>query len=353
MRKLGAIFLVVGVAALAWMIYRTGPRDLWNGLQLIGWGLAGGFALHATALALDSLTLRACVAGKKKPPAFHLMRTSMTGYAINQATPLGKAGEVIKFGMLEQVMSKEDAAAALVAQNVIMFIVNCFLVALAPTIAALAIGAPGRSIAIFAAVGGVFLLLGAVAAAFLLFGVGPWPFALLRRLRIKKARVDRWEKRFDAAEEQWKKAARDPVSMGVAFGSGIASRLCSVGESALYFGLAGGDHVIAAGFLGLAGGVATGLVLFFVPFQAGTAEGSAYAIFGMAGLSGASGVVVELARKARLILFIAIGVALLGFTTAKDQVGAKKQPKGEPEKGDPKKGEPRKGEPRTGEPRTG
>ena len=113
-------------------------------------GLLGGFALHATALALDSLMLRSCVP-KKKPPFLHLYKTTFTGYAINQATPLGRAGEVIKYGMLEQVMSKEDSAAALVAQNVIQFVLSCLLVAFAPTSAALVVGAPTRAVAAFAA----------------------------------------------------------------------------------------------------------------------------------------------------------------------------------------------------------
>jgi hypothetical protein len=320
MKKLSVAFLVVGVAALSWMVYRIGPSTLWDGLRQIGWGLAVGSALHALALALDSVTLQACVPGER-PPLLHLIKTSVTGHAINEATPFGKVGEITKWGMLEQVMAKEDAAAALVAQNMIMFVVNCALVAFVPLVVALVVDAPRRAFLAFGVLGGVFLICGLVGVWILTRGIGPWPFAVLRRFGLARARVARWQQRFDAIETQWRKAAHDRRSMIVAFASGVLSRLCNVGESAVYFGLAHGDHVLAGAFLSLASSVGTGLIVFFVPFQAGSAEGGAYAIFSLVGLSSSAGVIVELARKLRRVVFIAIGLVLLAVTTATGKVG--------------------------------
>jgi hypothetical protein len=260
------------------------------------------------------VTLRAVTTGERAPFLLYL-RASITGHAINEATPGGKIGELTKYSILDDALTRERAAAALVAQNLVMFVVNCGLIALAPPLAILAVGGqPGTALG-FAAVGLGFLVAGAAVVFVLARGVGAWPFAVLRFFRVSKARTDRWKRRFHDVEEEWRRAAHDRRSMLVAWGSAIASRACNVAESAIYFGLAGGDHAIAGGFLALAGGQAIGWVMFFVPFGAGTAEGGAYAVFRIAGLSSSAAVVEALARKLRRVVFVAIGVALLGLSS--------------------------------------
>jgi hypothetical protein len=52
-----------------------------------------------------------------------------------------------------------------------------------------------------------------------------------------------------------------------------------------------------------------------VPLQAGSAEGGAYIVFQAVGLSPATGVLVEIGRKLRRVVFITLGVSLLGWDT--------------------------------------
>jgi hypothetical protein len=310
MKWLRAGFLLVGVAALTWLIIHLGPAEIWRGLRRIGWGLAIGSALHLAALVLDSLTLRAVIAGTP-PPFLLLVRASISGHAINEATPGGKVGELTKFAILEEALPRRRAASALVAQNLVMFVINCGLIALAPLLAILMVGGHPKTMIGFTAVGLGFLVAGGGILFVLERGVGRWPFAALKRFRLSAARVDRWERHFDQVEREWRAVAHDRHAMTIAWASAVTSRLCNVAESTIYFWLAGGDHAVAGGFLSLAGSQAIGWILFFVPFQAGTGEGGAYALFEAAGLSSHAALVSELARKLRRVAFITLGVVLL------------------------------------------
>jgi hypothetical protein len=303
--------LAIGAGVLAWLIVELGPAAIWADLRKVGWGLAFGCLLNLAAIVLDSVTLRAMVAGAR-PRLLLVVRASISGHAINEATPGGKLGEITKFTVLGEALPKDRAAAALVAQNLVMFVVNCALLALAPALGVVAVGGPTRVAAILAAAGAGFLVAGGGVLWLLTRGVGRWPFRLLARVGVARARVDRWETRFDEVEKEWTAAARDRSSMAAAWGSAIASRLCNVAESAIYVSLAGGEHAIASGFLSLAASQALAWILFFVPFQAGSGESGALALFRAAGLSGQPAVVGELTRKLRRVSFIALGVVLLG-----------------------------------------
>ena len=106
--------------------------------------------------------------------------------------------------------------------------------------------------------------------------------------------------------------------VGLIIGAGVFLLPASIAPFGInmFFGWA----LTIGGFLSLAGSQAISWALFFVPFQAGSAEGGAYAIFEAAGLSSAAAVVSELARKLRRLVFIALGVALLGLTAVRRPV---------------------------------
>jgi hypothetical protein len=305
--------LVLGAAALTWLVVHIGPADLWRDLIKLRWGLAAGCAFHLAGLSFDALALRALVVDEEPSRALAL-RASITGHAINEATPGGKLGEVTKFSVLEQAIPRDHAAAALVAQNLVMFIVNCALIAIAPWVTVLVVDGPRRTALGFAAIGVGFLIAAAVTLIVLTRGVGGWPFAVLRFLRVGRERTVRWRKAFGKIEKEWRRAAADRPGLVRAAITLVLSRLCNVAESALYFKLAGGAHWVAGGFLSLAGSQAVSWVTFFVPFQAGSGESGAYAVFAAAGLSTQAAVVVELARKLRRLVFIALGVVILGLT---------------------------------------
>jgi hypothetical protein len=321
LRKLQLALLVVGVGALAWMVYRIGPGTFWMGMQAVGWGFALTCSAHLAGLLLDSVVLRAC-AGKpgRAVPYLHFARTSVSGHAVNEATPFGKVGEIVKFALLDERLRAADAAGALVAQNLASFVVNCGLITVVAPISLVAFGVGGGVAVTFVAVSAGFLVAGAVGLVILRRGLGSWPFAVLRkvgigRFRISKERVSRWQKGWRKVEKSWRAATAVPGTMVRVWGGMVLSRLCNVLEAGLYLYFLGGDHIVAAAFLSLATYQVSGWVFTFVPMQAGMAEGSAYVMFSAVGLSPQLGVLVEIGRRVRKLVFIGLGVSVLGWDT--------------------------------------
>lgn len=321
MRKLQLALLVVGVCALAWMVFHLGPETLLAGMMALGWGFALTCSAHLCGLLLDSVVLRACagVPGREVP-FLQYARISLAGHGVNAATPFGKVGEVVKYTLLDDRLKAADAAGALVAQNIASFVVNCGLIALASPVAFVFLDADGLVAIVFGVVGLGFLGAGAVGLVILRRGIGSWPFAVLRRIgigrfRIAKRRVERWRRKWRKVEKSWKEATQVRGAMLTIWSCTVLSRLANVTETALLLYFLGGEHVVAAAFLSLAGAQFTGWVLPFVPLGAGSAEGSAYVVFRAVGLSPRIGVLIEICRKLRTIVFIVIGISALGWDT--------------------------------------
>ncbi|HLU67613.1 MAG TPA: lysylphosphatidylglycerol synthase domain-containing protein [Kofleriaceae bacterium] len=334
MRTLQLVFFLVGCAALAWMVAQVGPDTLLGGLAAIGWAFALTCSAHLAALVLDSVILRvlALEAGRAVP-LLHVTRASVAGHALNEATPFGKVGEVTKYAILTERLEPARAAGSLVAQNLLSFVVNCALIALGAPIAILVFEADGAAAAALGAVSGAFFIAGAVGVILLYRGLGTWPLRLLGRvrlgrLRIAPDRIDRWQRGWLKVEAAWRAAAADRRAVRVAWLTSVASRLANVVEIALMLQFLGGEHVVPAALLSLGTSQAVGWILSFVPLQAGAAEGGAYLVFSAAGLPPHMGVLVEIGRKLRRVIFIALGVAVLGWDTFRRY---RRRPGGEPE----------------------
>lgn len=324
MRKIQLLLLLIGLGALSWMVYRIGPGTLLDGILAIGWGFALTCTAHLGAILLDSVTLRACAVREGAPPYLHFARTSIAGHAINEATPFGKVGEITKYSILREKLPADRAAGALVAQNICMFVVNCGLIALGAPIAFFVFDTRGPAAVMFWVASGVFLAAGAIGLLILHRGLGGWPFLLLRhaglgRFRPSKARVQKWRAGWRKVEAAWQATSGDRKARDTAWLSAIASRMCNVLETALILYFLGGDQIIAAAVLSLGGSQMVGWLFSFVPLGAGSAEGGAYVLFSAAGLPPKLGVLVEIGRKLRRIVFITLGVSVLGWDTFRVQ----------------------------------
>lgn len=315
LRLLNAAFLVLGLAALAYMVRTLGVDSIRDGLSRLGWGFALSNLAYFGALVADAVTLRACAgdAGSTVPYG-RFLHAGMAGHAINLATPSGRLGEITKCTVLADDMPTERAAAALVVQNFVMLVTNCAMIVGAPIVAVLALGIEGRVATLLLVSAGVFFVVGAGALALMHRGLGTWPFAVLARLGVSNERVRRWRDGWLRVEAHWRDAVADRRRMRVAWVSGVASRLFTIAEFAIILAFLGSDHVLAVAALSMANSQVVMWMTAFVPLQVGTAEGGQYALYSAVGLLPALGVVVELVRKARSVVFIAIGIALLGWS---------------------------------------
>jgi hypothetical protein len=315
---LSVVSLVAGVAALAWMVYTIGLGTLRDGLARVGWAFAAMCAAYLVSMIGSAATLRFCAGPQGGKVRFGVyVRAALAGHAINEATPLGKLGEVTKFTLLTEHMPQARAASALIIHNFVSFITACLMIASAPAIAWLWFD-PNRGLAVLLILGAaIFAVLGAGAFLIFWFGVGRWPFKVLRFFRVPRKRVERWEKKWRRVAEEWRTSVRDESSMRLAFLCNLGSRAIAVVEPWLALYMLQVDHALAAAWLSSASYQVVNWLTSFVPMQAGTAEAGAYGLFSGLGLPTGAGVLLEILRKLRRVTFITLGIGVLGWSNFK------------------------------------
>lgn len=313
-RRLNGVFLFVGAIVLGWTLYTVGLHELGDALLKLGWGFLLLCVAHLVALALDAETLRAC-AGKdyKLLPYWHVLHASLAGHAINEATPLSKLGEVTKFTLLSERVSSSRAAAALIVQNIVMFVTSCMFLVVAAVMTVIMLDPNQAMTTLLLIVAGVFILIGAATLIFMYRGPGELPFRLARRLGFKKKRVERWRETWKKVEANWNEVARDRRNMYIAWITQLLSRIVDVSETVVILAFLGSDNIVALAVLTRASTQIVTWLTSFIPMQAGTAEGSAYLLYKSIGSSANLGVMVEFIRRIRRLVFIGLGVALLGW----------------------------------------
>lgn len=307
-RLLNAAFFAAGLGGLGWLVHRIGIDAIADGLARVGPWFAVIVLLHFCAILLDGATLRFAAGPAGDGVGFWLFaRASLAGHGINQATPLGKMGEITKVTTMAEALPTTTATGALIVQNFVMFVINCVMIGLGVVVAAFAFEVDPAFMTGFWIIGGVFAVLGVVALLLMWRGVGEAPLRVARWFGVKR---DDWWHETRAA---WSEAAASPRHMRRAFAASATSRVFDFVEAGLILHLLGIDQMIAATVVSEAGYQVVYWGTSFVPMQAGTAEGGAYLLFEGLGLAPTAGVLLELIRRARRLVFIGIAVAIVGW----------------------------------------
>ena len=102
MKNLHAVLLALGVAFLAYLIWRVGAGELWHELGLLGWGLVPLILCEGVADLIHTVGWRHCLSGSHQSLSLvRLFRIRMAGFAINYLTPTASVGgEVTKAVLL-------------------------------------------------------------------------------------------------------------------------------------------------------------------------------------------------------------------------------------------------------------
>jgi hypothetical protein len=315
MRRGHAVFLVVGLAGLVFLATRVEARLVLDGLTRLSTGIVVASVIHAVVLFFDAVVLVLCTAQPMSAPfLWRTFRAYLAGHAINIATPFG-LGEITKYTLLAEHVPKAELTAAIVVHNVLSFLVNCLLIAVVGGLAPSVLELEGP-LAVTLHAGAILFVLAAVAVPFVLArGPWRWPFTLARAARISGERIARAQRFLDhvAAEVRRWWAGRRRLEAAVLFS--CLSRAGSVAEVwAILYYLQVDAHPLVP-FLTLVNAQVVTWLTIFVPFQAGTAEGGSYLLFRALGLDPTLGVLLELTKKALRLLFVGIGVTILGVQT--------------------------------------
>lgn len=101
-----------GVVLFSYLVYKAGPRDLWEGVGRFGFGLVLFLALEGVGDVMRAMATRYCFSpGSPKVPLMNLLYTRCAAAAYNFITPTaGCGGEVVKVMLLERYVPRSEAA---------------------------------------------------------------------------------------------------------------------------------------------------------------------------------------------------------------------------------------------------
>lgn len=314
MKRVQGIMLVMGVAGLCIMVHSLGMASIGAGMQKIGLAFILVVGTHAGLLARDAVTMRSCSGMRGVKPGFlALLQTCMCGHAINVVTPGGQLGELTKYGLLRRHMSREGAIATLVATNTLMTCGSLVMLALAAGLALAALDLPGIARVMM---GGMVLgstLLAVLLLALLRWSNLGWVYPVLRRVPIPRSRRRQLLVWIRSWLRQASRTRENPIDWMWALLSCVVSPLCGVAETALILSCLGWDDAVMWALLARANSQLVAQLTSIIPLQAGSAESGAFVLFMALGQDPHAGVVVELVRKMRAVVFVVAGTAWLAW----------------------------------------
>ncbi len=314
------VALVGGLLLLGLVIQRAGgPDELLRALASMGWAW-----LVLVPLSLSWFLLNTWAWGRALPPPRPslpvLLRVHLVAEAVNNVTPVfALGGEPLKIVLLAGRVPGSTALASVLADNLVHL-----LSAVPFVVVGLALGVsshrlPAELVAplvvVTAALGFLtLLLLRAVAGgagARVLDRILRWrwfPERLASRLRSSATGV---EDRLMAF-----------LDSGTPFGTSLLAHLAGrfMGAVEAWVILAAIGSPVSPGeavFVIAVVHVLVNLLFSFVPSQVGVQEAVAYALFAAIGLDPAAAVALSLVRRARGLLWIVVGLALLTVSGAR------------------------------------
>jgi hypothetical protein len=299
-----------GLALLVWQVRWVGGLGaIGQGLASVGFGLVPivGLALvRFGALALAWLALLPV-----KAPFRSALAASISGDAIGNLTPLGlAASEPAKAVYLGRHVDRTMALAALTAEN-FFYTVSIALYIVAGTGALLLAFEVNDSLRL-AGLSALALMAALLAAA----GWVAWQrpaavSALLTRIPSDHLRSIIIQVR--AFEVQtYGSVTHESTRVGALVVSEIAFHAFSLAECWLTLRLLTGRSLVLEALILDSLGRIINIVFKIIPLRLGVDEVSARAVATAIGVGGSNGLVLALVRKIRMLIFAAVGLAILG-----------------------------------------
>ncbi len=129
MKTLNRTLLLLGLAFLAYLIWKVGPDELWHEFGALGWGVIPMIMCEGVANLVHTIGWRHCLHGSSpNVPLRRLFRMAMAGYAINYLTPSASmAGEVSRATLLAGEQKGADAVSSVLLDKLMTAVAHLVL----------------------------------------------------------------------------------------------------------------------------------------------------------------------------------------------------------------------------------
>lgn len=326
------VVLAIAVVALIFTIRDVGLRTLGHYLTLIGWWWFAVAALEVFNTTMHSTALCAFAAPDKLRLKDAFL-AQLAGRAVNAVTPSGNLGEVVKMSVLTDVVTPSRAVSTVLLYNIISFMIELLLVAIAAPIMALLVPMPWGLRGVFLGVGLLCLAISVGLYALVRRGM----LASLAKVPVKlrlvsKERYDGWYAKLHDIDEKLRMttgASRRERLIGV--GALLASRFSAILLSVLILRAVGTS--ISFGFVAAwtVGSFPIYMASTLVPMGLGISEGGYYGLMRTLGYNPAFAVTLVIARRCITLMYATIGLLLVMFSeTVKRAKARHKAPAAQP-----------------------
>jgi len=312
------IFLIIGIATLAYMIFSIGPVNIWNNLLQTGWWFVPILLSWLVIYVMNAFAFKSIIEEPNVPetklPFIKILQLTVSGYSINYVTPfVALGGEPYRIMELKPHLGEAKASSSVllygmvhILSHIVFWLVSIFLIlAVVPLSASMLI----------------------VCLFILFFGLGIfWSFSKIykRGFTVTIVRffqkipfVDKYARTFyedkktvlEHVDQQIQDlyTQRRPQFFVALFWEFFAR---VVGCAELYFiGVALGlDMSVIQAFIVSSGSSLFANLIFFLPMQLGTREGGLAMAVTSIGFPASVGIFMGLATRIREIIWIGIGL---------------------------------------------
>jgi hypothetical protein len=315
--------LALGGAILGGTVWAIGTEALVRDLGAMGWGLAAVLLVESLGVLLNTGGWAlAFPSGERSVSAPRLFATRLAGDGVNYLTPSATVGgELLRLRLLgPQVpvtLRLLSVSVAKIGQSLAQAVFILLGLAIVLPGLLVARGWLGWTGAIALAVLASAIALAHWAAFVWAVGRGFWATArgALRRVRLGWVLPASWAARgrdLDAAL-----ARLGPWRAAASLGCFVAGWTVGAAEIYLILHWIGGAVDWRTALALETGSVLIDGILFFVPAKVGTQEGGKVVLFAALGLSPARGLTVGVVRRIRELAYAGLGLAALGWLTAR------------------------------------
>lgn len=335
-RKLRFAIFAAGLLLFVWLVARVGPAALLEDARRAGWMILPILLVYAVTYAGFAAAWWLALGGAPRRPGFaEICTISTSGFALNYLTPfVNLGGEPYKAAAVSAAVGPRRAAGSVVVYNVLHTMSHMLIWLLAIVLAAVLMPRSPLFLAALAVTGAVLVvLLGVLVSARrtglltpILAVLGWIPFAG----RLRRAVLARRDALNEVDGHIVGFFRERPGRFFLALGVDMTARAVSYLEFWLIFLAVGEPQPLWKTFV--LGGFSTLIlnVLFFVPFEMGSREGGLYLLFQLFGLGPALCVFTVIVNRLREIVWIAVGLGLIGLSGRRIPLRAAREGAAEP-----------------------
>jgi len=314
MTRTGVLTALAGLALLVWVIARVGPAAIAADVRQVGWGVAIVIALGGLRFLLRALAWRLCLDDPRALSVGETFNAVVCGDAIGNLTPLGPiVGEPAKAAFVRGRIAMGPAVAALAIENVLYTLSAAAMIAAGMIVLLLTFELPSDSSGRMMRHVGEVAISGTIA----LFGVALWMLwrqpALVSRALGLAPRLRNHADRIRALEvDVYSFTSRHPAKLPALILAEGGFHALGIAEVCVTLWL----------LLGVAPSFLTSflfesvyrlltVVFKFIPLRLGVEEAGTAGFAKMIGLAATTGLSLAIVRKVRVLVWTAIGGALL------------------------------------------